>query len=657
MPEIAIRHCSLRIVRRGGWSWGEDPKLLVRRAVRVFGALLERGFTETTSEGRDIEIVAPVRLAIALNMAELVEATKATYDDRAIDPLYERLRAAIEQAVGQAIKAIPTSNAPEPCVSAAPFSGLDESAASPYEKLLKLLVAWSRGGHLERILLAVGECTVEDWHATLLSGRSEKSRDPVRLPPEFHSSSKPTRNEPMADDSDSLIVIDSLAFSRLAQGSARRVDVLRARIAAMSAAAVRSGASAVGPAMIGLLDRAYSLPPKRTVADPPENAHLYSKAGLPATAADPARVDLSPHSAGSTRTASATSRAMSWRPPVKPRAEGGLAHCALPFLMLGPLSRIGYFEALDALLAAADAPTEAAIFGTGLAYKVLEPPDRGWRRTPAVTSTAALFAGLAEPALNEALVNFVRTSADFLPALDEVIVNALAHGHTCGAPLLLCNAPGDGWLLAELDGVIPIAWSDSSAGILETVERFGRPRLLVPAHSSGGGLLPRLDSAGFRFLTDAQPGRNEAWNLIQRLPHERWWSNDADAPAGPLVAAGRRLGAAVESLEASSQELAINRPAVVPGDGGRLERSLALASAVALTDISWNIWRKTDDPDALLAVERFGDLEARVHFRPDEVRVKLPLGKRSLDLEHHGLLDDVVGVPWFGGRVVRFSGG
>jgi hypothetical protein len=263
MPEIVIRHCSLRILRRGGWSWGEDPKLLVRRAVRVLGALLERGFTETTSESRDIEIVAPVRLAIALSMAELVEATKATYDDRAIDPLYERLRAAIEQAVGLAIKAIPTSTAPEPCASAAPFSGLDESTASPYEKLLKLLVAWSRGGQLERILLAVGECTVEDWHATLLSGRSEKSRDPVRFPSEFHSSSKPTRDEPMSDDSDSLIVIDSLAFSRLAQGSARRVDVLRARIATMIAATVRSGASAVGPAMIGLLDRAYSLPPPR----------------------------------------------------------------------------------------------------------------------------------------------------------------------------------------------------------------------------------------------------------------------------------------------------------------------------------------------------------------------------------------------------------
>jgi hypothetical protein len=73
--------------------------------------------------------------------------------------------------------------------------------------------------------------------------------------------------------------------------------------------------------------------------------------------------------------------------------------------------------------------------------------------------------------------------------------------------------------------------------------------------------------------------------------------------------------------------------------------------------LSWNLWNDTGDTDPLLAIERFGDLEARVRFSPGEVVVKLPLGKRSMDLSRHGLLDDVPGVPWFGGRVVRFSGG
>ena len=47
--------------------------------------------------------------------------------------------------------------------------------ASPFEKLLKLLKAWSRGGHLERVLFAVGERTLEDWHGTLLSGMRDQA--------------------------------------------------------------------------------------------------------------------------------------------------------------------------------------------------------------------------------------------------------------------------------------------------------------------------------------------------------------------------------------------------------------------------------------------------------------------------------------------------
>ena len=84
---------------------------------------------------------------------------------------------------------------------------------------------------------------------------------------------------------------------------------------------------------------------------------------------------------------------------------------------------------------------------------------------------------------------------------------------------------------------------------------------------------------------------------------------------------------------------------------------MMLAAAVALADLSWALWKDLGDTDPLLAIERFGDLEARVRFSPGEVLVKLPLGKRSMDLSRHGLLDDVTGVPWYGGRVVRFSGG
>ena len=60
---------------------------------------------------------------------------------------------------------------------------------------------------------------------------------------------------------------------------------------------------------------------------------------------------------------------------------------------------------------------------------------------------------------------------------------------------------------------------------------------------------------------------------------------------------------------------------------------------------------------ALLALERFNDLDGRVRFDKENVTVRLPLGKRYFDLEKHGLLSDVPDVPWLGGRTVRFTGG
>jgi hypothetical protein len=328
----------------------------------------------------------------------------------------------------------------------------------------------------------------------------------------------------------------------------------------------------------------------------------------------------------------------------------------LPFLLLGTLSRIGYLDALDVLLSAAELSDESPLFATALAYKVLNPPERGWRRSPADMTTAAIFAGLEEPASNNALAELAGKAMDFAPALDRVVADALASGNVEGSPLLLCEVSAGGWLLAEADGVFPIAWSSSCEVLLRTVERFGRPPVLIPESSAGGGLLARLNAEGFRFVTDAPPTRGESWRRFHRLPHERWCTNDVEAPEGQLVVSARKLASAHASLQTAWEELAF-RPCVAPGDGGALETSVMLAAAVALADLSWNLWNELGDTDPLLALERFGDLDARLRFSPDEILVKLPLGKRSIDLSRHGLLADVSGVPWFGGRVVRFSGG
>ena len=76
MPDILIRHCTLHIVRRGGWSWGEDPTVLARKAASVLGGLLERRFAELWPESADVEIVAPIRLSLPFHFSELAEASE-----------------------------------------------------------------------------------------------------------------------------------------------------------------------------------------------------------------------------------------------------------------------------------------------------------------------------------------------------------------------------------------------------------------------------------------------------------------------------------------------------------------------------------------------------------------------------------------------------
>ncbi|EOD63166.1 hypothetical protein H480_38415, partial [Amycolatopsis vancoresmycina DSM 44592] len=59
---------------------------------------------------------------------------------------------------------------------------------------------------------------------------------------------------------------------------------------------------------------------------------------------------------------------------------------ALPFLLAGPLARVGYLDAIGPVLA-----EDAPLFAAALAYKVLGPAARGWRRTEPDRRTAAAF--------------------------------------------------------------------------------------------------------------------------------------------------------------------------------------------------------------------------------------------------------------------------
>ena len=71
MAAILIHRCSVRVVRRHGWSWGEDPQRLVRAIVRDLPALLAERLAALLHEEDNRELIAPIRLRIPVRIGEL----------------------------------------------------------------------------------------------------------------------------------------------------------------------------------------------------------------------------------------------------------------------------------------------------------------------------------------------------------------------------------------------------------------------------------------------------------------------------------------------------------------------------------------------------------------------------------------------------------
>lgn len=328
------------------------------------------------------------------------------------------------------------------------------------------------------------------------------------------------------------------------------------------------------------------------------------------------------------------------------RAVGETRVCsALPFLLVGPLARTGYLDAIGPALSTVDLLDEAPLFAAALAYKVLGAPERGWRRTGEDHAAAAAFAGLDSV---PDLTDFARRVRPALPVLDGVLALSLCRGHDAADPLLISGVD-EGLLLVDAQGVFPIAWAPTVAGLLPYWEACGRPAVAVCDSPLPRSCLRELASAGVRLVTNVRPLRDDP---LTRLPWRTplWSSGDPDTR---LAVA---LPAHAEHLDELVRTLFTAHRAAPRADGG-LDRSTALAASLSLGLIAWTLWHERETPDPVLALTRFADLEATVEFGRDAVRVRLPLGRRHTDLWQNGVLTDVPDVVWLGGRTLTFSGG
>jgi hypothetical protein len=139
------------------------------------------------------------------------------------------------------------------------------------------------------------------------------------------------------------------------------------------------------------------------------------------------------------------------------------------------------------------------------------------------------------------------------------------------------------------------------------------------------------------------------------VPGVRLWTND-----GGVLERHRMLA----DVLADSQQLAAEtldalraRPALPRAGVNALDRIATQATALALGDLAWNLFRQRETPSPILALERFATLDATVESDDERIEVRIPLGRRHSDLLAHGYLTAVADVPWLDGRVLHIMGG
>lgn len=633
MERVVIHNCRLRIVRHGGWSWGPDPRALVRSAVNALPGLLAACLREIATGDEDVEITRPLKIRLRVRSSDLATAL-ASYSAGAPEP--RAAASAIEQQLGEALRrALPFADDTDLVFDDA--RGADNVAATekdsrrswPGRPIERLLVSWRLAGVLLSHLELLSEPVLEIWCDAVFSAGHDAWPAQSTLSAELFERARQQAIE---------------IASELPMTPADRATSLRARLLAAAELSLRLSLPPGHPAIVRAVEEislSHAIPggdkEERHRAESPR--HVANAESFAAETIAPAAPLRTP------------------RHPPRRIEESITRECrALPFLLLGPLSRTGYLEAVAAVFEAAQLESELPLFAAALAHKVLPPPERGWRRHPASSTSAAVFAGLAEPPPENALTGLAHKIVPFLDPLHATLAGSLVAGHERGKPLVLTRA-GDGILLTEADGRFPVAWAPEFNALLPVLRQLSDEVILLPADSVAHGLLRALDEAGLRFLTPAAPARGESWHGLWLRSSERWWTNDAAMQISALARQAARLAGASEDAGALWQSLAVERPAVPLAPDISLDRALTLAAAVSLAAIAWILWRERESPSPLLTLERFGDLDGRVTFRRDSVRVLLPMGRRHQDLFSHGLLEPVRDAPWLNGRIIEFGGG
>jgi hypothetical protein len=625
MADVTVKRCTLRIVRHGGWGWGNSRDRLVAAASRALPILIGRQLAAMFPEVAEVMIDESVRIALPASLTQLgalaADAAQPDPHDLASRTLEARVALSFVEALVPTLEtlAVTRREREDAATTTDEHSRLPSPAA---HALLRLLRAWLAEGELPSLLATFSLETLAAFHGALLD-EPPPSTEPV--------------NSVVTETAEKLVREAVKRLGALSDLSAR----LRARLAAIAEAAAQLSLAPSSPSLRMALNSLL----------PVEDELVAAFTAVPVSAV------LGARATADERTAYARERMQRRRVAAADAADQArYAPSTLPFLLMVPLSRIGYLQTVGAAFAAARCGQSLPLFAAGFAHKVLAPPARGWQRAPAAIASAKVFAGVDDALPEPSMVELSSAIRPHLPLLDAVLARNLIRGHTPGQPLLLHRTGDDGLLLVESEGGSPIAWAPSVEGLTRLIADCAA-RVLIAAESARPELLAALDRAGVRFVTDAPPSRHERWRALRHRPDERFWTNDRSTALSELLVLGRRIRDVDDDSALLWRALFVERRAVPLAPEAEFERSLTLAAAVALGAIAWTLWGAHEPVTPLLTLERFASLDGEVRRDERALRVRLPLGRRHRDLLEHGLLGDVADVPWNEGRVLSFSGG
>lgn len=564
MQQIVIHRCTVRVVRHGGWSWGARPQELLEALLQALPGLIEAELAELAdAAGADRVLTAPVRIVVRVpagrDAGALARASAA-----------ERLDAAAAQrrsAAAAAREQTPThSDAPPRGAVARPRAATGGARdAAPLVRVAtgaEALAALA-GGDVARLVAFFSPAALADW---------------VRWT--VHAAAVPT-----AGDSTAAAVRQALAAAVLASSPAGAEPAALAPSAEATAAG-ESPSQATAPG-----------PPR------PEDALERQGAVAPAREAGASPGAVAPEAPARSERVASPVAAMAPSPGSGAVRRGAFDVAALPFIAAGVLARLGYLDAVAAALTAEQLALPA--FAQALAAKLLDPPERGWRRSARDDDTLAAVAGLAAPLPGEALLGLAREANAFAAGIDGVVTALLLEDRARDVPVMLLRSARGELAAVDPTGLFVIACGPAA---LDAVAAAGAP---VRAAAE-----VRAELAGVRS------------SALRAADEER----------------GTEILAALDA-----------RPAVPRAPDATLERSLTLAAALALGTIAWRLWPE-EDPDPLLTLQRFGDLEGSASVDRERIVVRLPLGRRRRDLEAGGFLG-TVRLPWLGERRLELTDG